>query len=226
MINCSAWHAHNVHLRAHALVHVLARTKLTCIQMHMMDTRKNSSTQIPLSHDPSLTHTHSRFNVRIPSRFDLPAAVMSLVVKLLFPFNNVYRLRHLSQRSIICSFMGYSSLPLNTISLGIHQTLTSSVLAGAPPVSLMHFRDLKVESVDPCWWTSHHDHFIQCVMWLVCPEFNENDCWGLERACLGMVCLYYSCATCEMNKLRTECPTRATLPPIILLISPIIYLFI
>lgn len=48
-------------------------------------------------------HTHIvNTTSEIPGSFDLPAAVMSLVVKLLFPFNIVYRQRHLFAGTVIC----------------------------------------------------------------------------------------------------------------------------
>lgn len=48
------------------------------------------------------TDTLCKCDIRIPGCFDLPAAVMSLVVKLLFPFNIVYRHRHLFKGTVIC----------------------------------------------------------------------------------------------------------------------------
>lgn len=53
---------------------------------------------------------------RIPGCFDLQAAVMSLVVKLLFAFNIVYRHRHLLEETVICPFPIYTVFPMNSIS--------------------------------------------------------------------------------------------------------------
>lgn len=70
--------------------------------------------------DTHKTHRHTRStstwtralckcDSRIPGRFDPSAAVMSLVVKLLFPFNIVYRHRHLSEETVICPLLRYAS---------------------------------------------------------------------------------------------------------------------
>lgn len=50
-----------------------------------------------------------------PGCFDLLAALMSLVVKLLLSFNIVYRQWHLSAVTVIYPFLGYTVFPLNTI---------------------------------------------------------------------------------------------------------------
>lgn len=77
------------------------------------------------------THTHYKNDIRFPGCFDVPAAVMSLVVKLLFPFNIVYRHRHLLEL-VICPFMRCTVLPVNSIS-------THSTAAGHQHQSyLMH----------------------------------------------------------------------------------------
>lgn len=39
---------------------------------------------------------------------------MSLVVKLLFPFSIVYRDRHLLEETVICPFVTYTVLPMNS----------------------------------------------------------------------------------------------------------------
>lgn len=64
---------------------------------------------------PADIHIHCKYNFRIPGCFDLLAAVMSLVVKLLFSFNIVYRLRHLLVHTLICPFLRYTMFSLNTV---------------------------------------------------------------------------------------------------------------
>lgn len=74
---------------------------------------------------PADVHTHCKYDIRIPGCFDLPAAVMTLVVKLLLSFNIVYRQWHLLAGTVIYPFLRYTVFPLNTIS-------TRSTAAGHP----------------------------------------------------------------------------------------------
>ena len=85
----------------------------TCTQTHL-DTMTGTLRLQTRTH--THTHTHRKHHIRIPGRFDLPAAVMSLVVKLLFSFNIVYRHKHLLEGTLICPALRYTVLPMNAIS--------------------------------------------------------------------------------------------------------------
>lgn len=56
---------------------------------------------------PSLADVYMqcKYDIRILARFDLSAAVMSLVVKLLLSFNAVYRQWHLLAGTVIYPFL-------------------------------------------------------------------------------------------------------------------------
>lgn len=55
------------------------------------------------------TWTLCEYDISIPGGFDLPAAVMSFGVKLLFLFNIVYRPRHLFYGIVICPELSWAS---------------------------------------------------------------------------------------------------------------------
>lgn len=66
---------------------------------------------------PSLADVYMqcKYDIRILARFDLSAAVMSLVVKLLLSFNAVYRQRHLLAGTVIYPFLRQTHWTLSAL---------------------------------------------------------------------------------------------------------------
>lgn len=91
------------------------------------------------------THTDCKDGVRIPRRFDLLAAVMSLVVKLLFSFNIVYRRRHLLEGTVICLCLTCTVFPISTYQ---HQFLCCRA-------SISIYRYLMPKSINLFWRFGH-----------------------------------------------------------------------
>lgn len=80
-----------------------------------VEIHKRALAHIQIQPQSTSSDTHCKYAVRIPGCFDLPAAVMSLVVKLLFPFNIVYRQRHLLEETVICTFLIYTVFPISAL---------------------------------------------------------------------------------------------------------------
>lgn len=106
------------------------------------------------------TNTHYKCN-RFPGCFDLSIAVMSLVIKLLFPFNIVYRHRHLLQW-VVFPLLRCTVLPVDTISTPLTRG-----------INIIHIcKDLMPESIKISVYGQNRSWIIHAlhVGWKNCQE--------------------------------------------------------